>query len=179
MLSEKRIKEAENNVRSYLAEGLLKKAAAEEKVINIFLNNAKESLKVAEEVYQKNHSELWVIVCSYYAMYYYANAIMLKFGYKVGDKIVHKVTSDALIVYIRKKLKESLIEEYEETKEEALNLAGMRADEIIKSFDFERSKRGLIQYKTLEVEKKSKARTSLQRAKEFAREMEKLLIGKK
>ncbi len=117
MLDKNRVKEAENNVRSYLDEGLLKKAIINKQVMNILLRNAKESLRVAEEVHQKELSELWVIVCSYYAMYYYANAVLLKFGYKVGDKIVHKVTSDALIVYIRGKLKESLIEEYEQAKE--------------------------------------------------------------
>lgn len=95
-----------------------------------------------------------------------------------GEKIVHKVTSDALIVYVRGKLKESLIEEYEETKEEALNLAGMKADALIESFEFERNKRSLIQYRTMEVEKQSKAVTSLQRAKEFAKEMDKLLLDK-
>ena len=179
MLSEKRIKEAENNVKSYLDEGLLKKAAADKNVMAILLKNAKESLRIAEEIHQKDLSDLWTIVCSYYAMFYYTNAVLLKLGYKVGDKIVHKVTSDALIVSVRKKLKESLIEEYEETKEEALNLAGIKADKIVESFDFERSKRGLIQYKTIEFEKKSKAKTSLQRAKEFAREMEKLIIGGK
>jgi len=175
MLDKKRIKEAENNVKSYLDEGLLKKTAMNQQVMNILLGNAKESLRVAEEVHQKNLSDLWVIVCSYYAMYYYANAVLLKFGYKVGDKIVHKVTSDALIVYVRGKLKESLIEEYEQAKEEALNLAGIKADSLIESFEFERHKRSLIQYKTIEIEKQSKSKTSLQRAKEFAKEMDKLL----
>jgi len=176
MLDKKRIKEAEDNVRSYLEEGLLKKTTMNQQVMNILLGNAKESLRVAEEVHKNNLSELWTIVCSYYTMYYYANAVLLKFGYKIGDKIVHKVTSDALIVYIRGKLKESLIEEYEQTKEEALNLAGTRADSLIESFEFERNKRSLIQYKTIEIEKQSKAKTSLQRAKEFAKEMEKLLV---
>ncbi len=177
MLDKKRIKEAEDNVRSYLDEGLLKKTVMNQQIMNILLRNAKESLRVAEEIHQRNLSELWVIVCSYYAMYYYANAVLLKFGYKVGEKIVHKVTSDALIVYIRGKLKGSLIEEYEQTKEEALNLAGMRADSLIESFEFERKKRGLIQYRTIEIEKQTKAKTSLQRAKEFAKEMDKLLIS--
>jgi len=175
MLDKKRIKEAEDNVRSYLDEGLLKKAIVNPQIMNILLRNAKESLRVAEEVQQRNISELWVIVCSYYAMYYYANAVLLKFGYKVGEKVVHKVTSDALIIYVRGKLKESLIEEYEQTKEEALNLAGMKADSLIESYEFERNKRGLIQYKTIDIEKQAKARTSLQRAKEFAKEMDKLL----
>ena len=109
-------------------------------------------------------------------MYYYANAALLKIGYKVGEKIVHKVTADALIVYVPGKLKESLIEEYEQTKEEALSLAGIKADELIESFDLERSKRNRIQYQTIDTEKQSKARTSLQRAKEFSREIEKLLL---
>ncbi len=176
MLDTKKIKEAESNVRSYLSEGLLKKTTSDINIINILLNNAKESLRVAEEINQKNLSELWVIVCSYYSMYYYANAVLLKFGYKVGEKIVHKVTFDALVVYVRNKLKESLIEEYEETKEEALNLAGIKADDLIESFEFEKNKRSLIQYKTIETEKHSKAKTSLQRAKEFGKEMDKLLI---
>lgn len=133
-------------------------------------------MRVAEEVQEKNISELWVIVCSYYAMFYYANAVLLKLDYKVGDKIVHKVTSDAMIVYVRGKLKESLIEGYENTKEEALSLAGIKADDLIESFEFERNKRRLIQYKTIEVDKQSKAKTSLQRAKEFAREMDKLIL---
>lgn len=174
MLDKNRIKEAENNVKSYLNEGLLKKADSSQQVIDILLSNAKESLRVAEEINQKNLSELWVIVCSYYAMYYYANAVLLKFGYKVGDKIVHKVTSDAMIVYIRGRLKETLLEEYEETREEALNLAGIKADALIESFEFERNKRSLIQYRTKEIEKRSKAKTSLQRAKEFTKEMEEI-----
>ena len=176
MLSKQKIEESEHNVRTYFEDGLLKKVVMNRQIINIFLRNAKESLRVAEEVYQNGFSDLWVIVCSYYAMFYYANAVLLKLGYKVGDKIVHKVTSDAIIVYVRGKLKQSLIEKYELTKEEALNIAGIKADDIIESFEFERNKRSLIQYNTIELDKQSKARTSLQRAKEFTYEMEKLLI---
>jgi hypothetical protein len=177
MLDESRIKEAEGNVRSYLDEGLLKKAAMNVQVMNILLRNAKDSLRVAEEISRRGLSDLWVIVCSYYAMYYYANAVLLKLGYKVADRIVHKVTSDALVVYVRRKLRESLIEGYEQTREEALSLAGMKADSLIESFELERGKRGLIQYRTIEVEKRSKAETSLRRAKEFAKEMDKLLAS--
>ena len=176
MLNEERIKEAEVNVRSYLRDGLLKKTDTNKDVMKILMSNGKESLRVAEEIQQKGISDLWVIVCSYYSMYYYANAVLMNFGYKAGDKIVHKVTADAIIVYIRSKLKESLIEEYEKTKDEALNLAGIKADALIESLDFERNKRSFIQYKTIDVEKHSKAKTSLERAKEFTKEMEKLLI---
>ena len=175
MLSKERIKEAEINVKSYLDEGLLKKAELRLQIMKILLANAKESLRASEELHQNKTSDLWVIVCSYYAMYYYSNAVLLKLGYKVGDKIVHKVTSDALVVYVRGRLKDSFLEEYEETKEEALGLAGMKADSLIESFEFERNKRNFIQYKTMEVDKHSKAETSLNRAKEFCREIEKLI----
>jgi uncharacterized protein (UPF0332 family) len=177
MLNETRIKEAQSNIRQYLSEGLLKKTQPNKQIIDIFIKNAKESLRAAETINKEGFSDLWVIVCSYYAMFYYANAVLLNIGYKTEEKIVHKVTADALIVYARPKLKESLIEEYEETKEEALNLAGIKADALVESFDLERSKRGRIQYKTVEIEKHTKAKTSLQRAKEFTKEMEKLLIS--
>ena len=96
-------------------------------------------------------------------------------GYKVGDKIPHKVTSDALIVYVKDKLKESLIENYEELKEEALLIAGNKAEDLIGSFDYERKKRSSIQYQTKGPELSSKAETSLKRAKEFLFEIEKLI----
>ena len=176
MLDKTRIKEAETNVKSYLQEGLLKKTACDKPVLDILLRNARESLRVAEEIHNLDISDLWVIVVSYYSMFYHANAVLMKYGYKVGEQIVHKVTADAMIVYVMGKLKESLIEDYEEAKDEALNLAGIKADAIIESYEFERNKRSLIQYKTIEIEKKSKAKTSLQRAKEFAKEMDKLLM---
>ena len=173
MLNEKRIKEAENNVRLYLEEGLLTKKQFEKIVFSILHKNAKESLEVANFLTNKGKSDLWIIIASYYSMYYMANAVLYKLGFKVGEKISHKLTADALIVYVRKHLKENFIEDYEDLKKEAL--ASIKADEIVESFDFERRKRGVIQYKTKEIEKHSKARTSLKRAKEFMLEMEKLL----
>ncbi|MFH1636887.1 MAG: hypothetical protein ABIB71_00505 [Candidatus Woesearchaeota archaeon] len=113
------------------------------------------------------------LVTSYYSMFYIANAVLFKIGYKVGDKIAHKVTADALIVHVRNKLKKRILEEYEEAKNEAL--PGIKADTLIDEFDKERSKRGTLQYQTTAVEKHSKAITSLKRAKSFMFEMEKLL----
>ena len=81
-------------------------------VMDIF-KKSKESL-IAEEVHQKNISELWAIVCSYYSMYY-CKCSSLKLGYKVGEKIVHKVTSINNCL-CRGKLKGSLIEGYEDSK---------------------------------------------------------------
>ena len=108
-------------------------------------------------------------------MFYTANAVLYKIGYKIGEKIAHRITSDALVVYVRNKLKEKLIEDYEELKEEALQIAKNKAEGLIEDFEFERNKRSIIQYQTKEVEKSSKAQTSLKRAKEFLYEMNNLL----
>ncbi len=102
-----------------------------------------------------------------------ANAVLYKQGYKVGEKIAHKVTADALIVFIRNKLRKVLIEQYEEAQQEALS--GMKADSLITTFDLERRKRSEVQYEMKEFELHGKAKTSIQRAKEFLFELEKLL----
>ena len=174
MLSEKRIKEAENNVKRYLEEGLIRKEKFQEIVFRVLMSNTKESIDLANFIAENKKSDLWIIVISYYSMYYIANAVLYKLGYKIGEKISHKVTADALIALVRKKLKDSFIESYEEMREEAL--AGIKADDLLQSFDFERKRRSMIQYQTKEFEKHSKAEISLKRAKEFVFEMEKLLI---
>jgi len=179
MLDKKRIKEAENNVKRYLEEGLLKKIKEHnDDIFNTFKKNSEESLKVADLLSKNSLSWLWTVVCSYYSMFYIANAVIYKMSYKIGEKIAHKVTSDTLIVYVRKKLKESLLEDFEAAKEEALELAGIKADELIDSFDFERVKRSRFQYEMAEPIKKTKAETSLTRAKKFIFEMEKILLEK-
>ena len=174
MLTDKRIKEAQDNFRAYLQDGLVvKKKEFEQRIFNILENNANESLKIAEKLFDNQDSWLWAIVTSYYSMYYIANAVLYKMGYKVGEKIAHKVTADCLIALVRNKLKSSLLEQYEEMQKEAL--AGIKADEIIQSFDYERKKRSIFQYETTEEVKQEKAKVSLERAKEFVNEMKKLV----
>jgi len=178
MLDEKRIKEAQSNVRQYLDEGLLKKITNETAKL-MYVENAEMSLQTAQKLIDLESKSfapyLWVIVTSYYSMYYLANAALLKNGYKVGSKVSHKVTSDALIVFIRNKLAKQLLEEYEETRNDALELMSAKADDLIVSLDFERQKRSQFQYQMDAQLKRGKAVTSLKRAKEFVFEMKKLL----
>lgn len=124
MLNDKRIKEAESNVRSYIADGILKKKH-DDVAKTIFLKNAKDSLKGAKLMFD-NELPLWTIVCSYYSMFYISNAVLLALGYKTGDKIVHKVTADTLIAIVRDKLKKNLIEDYESVQEEAMKIAEIK-----------------------------------------------------
>lgn len=173
MLDKKRIQEARQNIPVYLRDGLLHKQPFKKEVFAVLTKNAQESIQIADHLASTNKSDLWVIVTSYYAMFYSANAVLCKLGYKVGEKIPHKVTADALIVYAKDKLKDSLLQEYEEIQDQAL--AGIKADTLMETFDAERKKRSRIQYQTQETEKHAKAKTSLARAKEFLLEMDKLL----
>ena len=173
MLDHQRIHEAEKNVRDYLQSGMLKKHPYREEIVTVLLNNANDSMEIAEFLTEHKKSDLWIIVTSYYSMFYIANTVLFKIGYKVGDKIPHKVTADSLIVFVRDKLKKTLLEEYENAKNEAL--PGIKADSLLEEFDKERAKRGFLQYETAAIEKRSKANTSLNRAKNFMFEMEKLL----
>jgi len=173
MIDDERTKEAENNFNQYLKDGLITKSYSEI-AKDIFLKNSKDSIKASQLLFD-NKISLWTIVSAYYSMFYIANAVLLSFGYKVGDKISHKVTADALIFIIRPKLKKQLLEDYEEIKEQALHLAEIKSDQIVLNFDYERNKRSRIQYQTSQTDITNKARTSLQRAKEFIFEMEKLL----
>ncbi|HDI02673.1 MAG TPA: HEPN domain-containing protein [Candidatus Aenigmarchaeota archaeon] len=144
-------------------------------MLRVFLKNSEESLKLANKIFSEKSSWLWVIVISYYAMYYIANAVLYKHGYKIGSRISHKVTADALIVFVRNKLKNVLLEEFEEAQEEALEIARLKSNEIIESFDLERRKRSKFQYEMTEEVKMSKAKTSLERAKRFCFELRKLV----
>lgn len=176
MLDEKRIKEAQENAKAYLEDNLIWKTKTFKKeILETYTRNYKESLDVANRLYDQNLSNLWVIVISYYSMYYIANAVLYKIGYKIGTKVSHKVTADALIVFVRNKLKKELLEDYEEAKEEALDITGRKTDEIIQSFDQEMEKRSTFQYESTEEIKRAKAKTSLERAKKFVFEMKRLL----
>ncbi|MFP4119368.1 MAG: HEPN domain-containing protein [Candidatus Woesearchaeota archaeon] len=170
MITEQRIEKAKQNFKTYRSEGLISKKS-DEVAFQMLLKNAKESLKAARLMYS-NDFPMWTIVTSYYAMFYMANAVLLSEGYKTGDKIVHKVTADSLIVLVKPKLEEKILDDYEQTKEDALQIAEVKSDELVQSFDYERSKRNTIQYQTTKTKITSKAKTSLKRAKEFIFEME-------
>lgn len=175
MIDDKRKKEAKNNFARYLKDGLLKKevnALAKSK----YLENADLSIKTAQELMQSRLKPyLWVIAISYYSMFYAANTVLLQYGYKTQDKIAHKVTSDALIVLVLDKLRQELLEDYESMQNDALEIAGAKAESIVESYSLELGKRSRFQYNMLEQTKESKAQTSLKRATEFIFEMKKIL----
>ncbi|HLD12350.1 MAG TPA: hypothetical protein VJB87_02025 [Candidatus Nanoarchaeia archaeon] len=175
MISKQRKEEARKNFNHYLEEGLIKKEQsniAKEK----YLENAELSLQTADELLQStNKPWLWIIVIAYYTMFYSANAALLHLGYKVGHKIAHQITNEALITLITNKLTEELLEDYETIQQDALTIAATQAEEIIESYEYEKTKRSTFQYNMLEQSKENKARTSYQRAKEFLFAMKKVI----
>ncbi len=175
MIDEKRKKEAQNNFSRYLEEGLLKKEK-NNLALEKYLENAELSLKIASELIKNPLKPyLWVIVTSYYSMFYMANAVLLSYGYKTQDKIAHKVTSDALIFLVLDKLKKELLEDYESIQRDALEIANTKAENLIESYSLELDKRSRFQYNMLEQTKEAKAQTSLKRSSEFVFELKKLL----
>ena len=175
MIDEKRKKEATQNFMQYLQEGLIKKEK-NDTAKAMYIKNADLSLNLAEECMDSRlKPHLWIVVIAYYSMFYIANAVLLELGYKTGTKIVHKVTNDALIVLVMDKIKKELIEEYENAKEDALEIASIRSEELMTFYALELDKRSRFQYNMTESIQEQKAKTSLKRAREFILEMKKLL----
>jgi len=175
MIDAKRRKEAKQNFDRYLQDRLIRKEK-NETAQSMYVKNAKLSLQLAEECMKSGLKPyLWVIVISYYSMFYIANAVLLSLGYKTGSKVVHKVTHDALIVLVMDRVRKGLMEGYGNTKEDALEIASVKSEELITMFGEEMEKRSKFQYKmALEIQEQ-KAATSLKRANEFMFEMEKLM----
>jgi uncharacterized protein (UPF0332 family) len=197
MIDEKRIKEAQSNVKNYMMEDLLKTKNTEiKKFIVFFLSNAEKSLATADLLMgislNKNlkkqlgidenfETYLWIIVTAYYSMFYSALALLASEGIRVGSKIVHKVVSDSLIYFFvkNKKLTNSWID-YEKAKDDALEIIGKedynkQAEKLIQDFELERVKRSRVQYEIGEIAMQNKAQTSLERAKRFVFEIKKIL----
>jgi len=201
MIEKERIDEARRNVKIYIEDGLLKtgnKDAA--RFVEFFMANAESSLRTAsilQEISDANNLKetlkvsldfeayLWVIVSSYYSMFYAATAILAKQGIRATGEIIHKVTADALIHFFGSNEKlAKLLEQYEEAQTVGLELVGReelmkrmqkKADELIISYEGERKKRSKFQYDIGVQAKKGYAQTSLQRARDFVFEIRKLL----
>jgi len=171
-MDEKRIKQAEDNFKNYLKDGKITKIDKPITLIyETYLRNARESLSVANLLSKNDSSPLWVVVSSYYSMFYIACAYLYKIGYKTKHEIVHQIINEALIVQGRHKIKNHLLKAYELGKDEALSIS----DNYLTRYGFEKVKRSTFQYETTENIKKSKAQTSLERAKEFLTLMESIL----
>lgn len=76
---------------------------------------------------------------------------------------MHQIINEALIILARSDLEKHFLEEYEEEKEKALSAS----QNLLDVYGFEKEKRSEFQYEMTGEIKESKAKTSLERAKNF------------
>jgi uncharacterized protein (UPF0332 family) len=194
MIDQKRIADAERNVKRYVQEGLLfLKRPGIAGYSRFFLSNAETSLLTAKTLFEISseqskkqtimlpetfESYLWVVVSSYYSMFYSALALLGSHQIKVGDKVAHKVVADTLISqYLSNKRLAKLIDAFEDERHNALELIGAeeKASELVESFEQERLKRHRLQYELGAEAKRNLAKTSLDRATAFVAEIRNIL----
>lgn len=196
MLDEKKLKEAENRVKQFISDGIIKSKGKPEHV-DFFIKNADDSIDSAKALFELSTSAekqeslgftsfnglLWVVNASYYSMFYMARALLENGGIKIKtDLSIHAVTFDAMIYYfyLTGRLQKELLEDFIEAKEDAAELLGkQKADELMEDYFFEKKKRGIFTYDMGTVLVESKAKTSLERAQKFRRELKKIIEKKR
>ncbi len=193
MLDAKKIEEIKSRTKKLIAEGTITKGTSKKEDIEFFLENSQKSLSSAQLLYEVSTNKkmqeatnqkdfdgfLWVVNASYYSIFYIARALLEKDGIKLkGDASIHMLAFDALAhyFYFTGRLQKQLMEAYAEAEKEATELLGQkRAHELIENYFDEKDKRGKFTYHMGEKALQSKAKTSLDRAKNFFHEMRILL----
>jgi len=196
MIDQHRIKEAEANVKNYIDDNWI--TLKHNDIFNhahFFLKNSETSLLTAQtllelsennvkkeaiHIVQDFESFLWVVVSSYYSMFYASLALFARHHIKVGDKSVHKVVADLLITqFMVNNRLAKLLQSYEDSKEAALTIIGTeKAHEFVDQFDMERRKRHTLQYELGAQAKQNLARTSVSRASAFVAVVRNILCEK-
>ena len=192
MVENKKIEEAKNNAIKNINAGLIVKSK-DSKYIDFFIKNAKDSLDSARILFDISIDEkskntlgipnfdgfLWVINSSYYSMFYMARALLESSGVKIkSDESIHFLVFNALVYYFYStgKLEKHFIEDFEDAQEESSEILGKeKAKEMISDYSNEKEKRAKFTYETGEIAMRSKAETSLNRAKKFNEEVRKIL----
>ncbi len=192
MIDEKRLKEAESRIKQYISDGVIKSKENPEQV-DFFIKNAEDSIDSAKALFELStdpkkqeffgftsfNGLLWVVNASYYGMFYMARALLENFGIKIKtDLSVHAVTFDAIIYYfyLNGKLQKEFLQDFIEAKEDAAELLGkQKADELIEEYFFEKNKRSTFTYNMGMALVQSKAKTSLERAQRFRRELKRII----
>ncbi len=200
-LNSKKIEEIKRLVSKLIQEDTIKKNEEYKKLVSFYLELAQESLNSARVLYKVStdvkaaeylgasgmQAFLWVINPAYYSMFYTANAALASIGVKINSEIgIHKLTFYAFTYYfhINKKISAKYVQDFLDEQESAQELLGReeilkeaerKAKELVLSLQLEREKR---RYFTYELERSRimvKAKTSLERANDFFREVSKII----
>ena len=184
-MHEKTLREIQNRVKNYLAEGRIQTKQKPE-FVDFFLShsinfltsaraeyklstNPKESLRLGFSDY---NGLIVVVNSSYYSMFNMARALLESSGIKIRTELsIHSVTYDALVHFflVTRKLEKKLIESFSISMLESAELMGRdRAGQIMQEYLYEKKKRAMFTYKMGSNLVQAKAKTSLDRAIGFS-----------
>lgn len=153
-----------SSIKQREIEGLIRRVRKEDVILQTFLRNHDESLKLANNTFKRQESNLWVVVISYFSMFYLANAYIYSKGYKIGHISTHKITQEVLEELSKNELSQDILKEYSLAIDEAQEIS----NNLSLNLKQEKNKRTMFQYETTEKIKQKKAKTSLDRAKFFS-----------
>ncbi len=192
MLDNKKFQEIEARIKKFILEGIVK-SKEPSKNTEFFLENAANSLLSAKLLldvsintelqeatgYLKFNGYLWSINASYYSMFYMVRALLEKNGIKLKSELsIHALAFDSFVYYfyLNNKLEKNFVEQFIDAKEESAEILGKEtADELITNYFHEKQKRAKITYEIGEIALQNKAKTSVERAEQFNKEIKKLL----
>lgn len=200
---DQRIKEADSVITNLIRERkVITKLSESEKTkfANFYRKQAKLSVIAADLMYEIStertskefhklnldyESFLWVINPSYYSMFYAVQALLAHKGIRIlSSQGVHKTTAHALVYFCVKNnfIAKELYEQFVQSQREAAELMNLedfkgKAEELANKYFYEAEKRAKFTYETEEEAKQRHAHTSLQRAKEFLKEIEIIVWG--
>ncbi|MFH1683217.1 MAG: hypothetical protein ABIA37_05475 [Candidatus Woesearchaeota archaeon] len=198
---EKKMDEANSVVTDLITEKKIKTKLSEQeksKFLQFYFHQAGISLITSDLLYDistkkeakdfhkldsEYESFLWVVNSAYYSMFYAVHALL---AYKrlriLAKQGVHKITAHALVYFCVKNefIAKELYEQFIETQAEAAELLNFeefkqKAIGLTMNYFYESDKRSRFTYETEEMIKQKYALTSLQRAKEFLSEVEKIV----
>jgi len=198
---DKQVKEADTVISSLIREDSIVKLSEQEKTkfVDFYRKQANLSLIAADLLYnistEKSSKEfynlernyecfLWVINSSYYSMFYAIHALLAFKGTRILTKQgIHKITAHALVYYCVKNnfIAKELYEQFVESQNQAAELLNLedfqkKAIDLTTKYFYESDKRSKFTYETEEEIKQRHANTSLQRAREFLNEIEKIIM---
>jgi uncharacterized protein (UPF0332 family) len=196
----KRVKEADTVILNLIRQNKICSLSEQEKIrfMDFYKKQADLSLVTADLLYNIsiNKSEkdfhklkldyesyLWVINASYYSMFYMINALLAHKNKRILEKQgIHKFTAHAFVYYFIKNnfLAKEFYEQFIESQNEASTLLNIedfqaKAIELANKYFNESDKRSKFTYEINDESKKNYALTSLNRAKEFVNEIEKII----
>jgi|SRR3989344_4480369 len=192
MLDKKKIEESKKRIQKLLENEYIIKSE-KNKFSDFFLINAQQSFDTAQLLYaiSTNHELkkitgfphfngfLWVINSSYYSMFFMVRALLEKSGVKIKtEHSIHQIVFDALVTYFYAtgKLEKQMLEEFHEASAEALESLGReKAKSLVEDYANEREKRSRFTYEMGEIALQNKAKTSLERARQFNEILRKMI----